>query len=354
MRKLQCLKIITVPRRRGAGVRLALLAVWLACLAVAWPLAHRCGQALLPPPPVLALDHFRLNRNLKTYLDDIIIAIEPSSTVCSLRQRVELVVLVTSSPQRFLQRQAVRSTWGRHVPTYFVIGVDGTSAADLTADNYVEAKSYSDMIVFTFQDHYQNLTLKTALMMHWTTTRCSEHLQELMLFKTDDDVLVNPWVLRRVLQEHPGKDLIGYSKVNSSLHRDAYNKWYLPRWLYRPDFVSEYLSGTGYLIRGSKLNEILKAAFEIPIINLEDVYFTHIVSKVALGLTLSHDRRLSPYKPWLPLGCMYWGLASAHSLTPNEMLGAWPSVEALGEQYELGNEPCRYFVNNIWSEMYLF
>ncbi|CAH2261172.1 beta-1,3-galactosyltransferase 5-like [Pararge aegeria] len=352
-RKVSYLKLI-VPRRRGLPVRLALLLIWLSCATAAWWLAGRCGRALLPPPPPQTLDHFRRNRSLKSYLDNITVLIEPSSTVCSLSRKVEVLVLVTSSPQRFLQRQAIRATWGKHVPTYFVLGLDGPSVEDLMVDNFVEAKAYSDMIVFQFQDHYQNLTLKSALMMQWTTARCTEHLEGMMLFKTDDDVLVNPWILRQVLEENSGKDLVGYKKLNNYLHRDEYNKWHLPRWLYRQDFVPEYLSGTGYLIKGSKLSKILNTAFEIPIINLEDVYFTYVVSKARLGYTLTHDRRLSPYKPWLPLECMYWGLASMHSLSPNEMLNAWPSIRVLGEKYERGDAKCRYFVDNIWSELYLY
>ncbi|XP_034826657.1 beta-1,3-galactosyltransferase 5-like [Maniola hyperantus] len=351
-RKVPYLKLF-LPRRRGIAVRLAVLSLVLAAITAAWCLADLTSQVLVPPQPILALDHYAINRSLKSYLDNISVLIEPSITVCSDSERVELLVLVTSSPKRFVQRQAIRDTWGKHVPAYFVLGLDGVAVEDLTADNYLEAKEYSDMIIFQFQDHYQNLTLKTALMMQWTAARCPSHLDELMLFKTDDDVLVNPWLLRRVVRQNSGKDLVGYRKMNSYLHRDAYNKWFVPRWLHRPDLVPQYLSGTGYLIRGSRLEEILQAAFEIPIINLEDVYFTYIVSKFKLNLTLTHDRRLSPYKPWLPLDCIYWGLGSMHSLTSNEMLGAWPSIERLGKKYEQGFENCRYFVVNIWTELFL-
>ncbi|XP_045761818.1 beta-1,3-galactosyltransferase 5-like isoform X3 [Maniola jurtina] len=314
-RKVPYLKLFffTVPRRRGIAARLAVLSLVLAAIAAAWCLADLTSQVLLPPQPILALDHYAINRSLKSYLDNISVLIEPSSTVCSDNKRVDVLVLVTSSPKRFAQRQAIRDTWGKYVPAYFVLGLDGPAVEDLTADNYLEAKAYGDMIIFQFLDHYQNLTLKSALMMQWTAARCPSHLDELMLFKTDDDVLVNPWVLRRVVQQNSGKDLIG-----------------------------------------SRLEEILQAAFEVPIINLEDVYFTYIVSKIKLNLTLTHDRRLSPYKPWLPLDCIYWGLASTHSLTPNEILGAWPSIERLGKRYEHGFDNCLYFVNNIWTELYLY
>nr|XP_026485259.1 beta-1,3-galactosyltransferase 5-like [Vanessa tameamea] len=305
-------------------IRLAFITLTLSSLLSAWWLAGVTGEALLLPLPLQQLDHFRLNRNLRSYLDKIDVLIEPSSTVCSQEKDVPVLVLVTSSPSRFDHREAIRSTWAKHLPTYFIMGLNGPSVEDLMVDNYVEAKKYSDVIIYNFQDHYQNLTLKTALMLKWTSEHCPT---ELMLFKTDDDVLVNPWMMKRVLEETSGSDLVGYRKMNNYLHRDEYSKWYSPRWLHRQDFISEYLSGTGYLVNGKLIRKILETAFEVPMVNLEDVYFTYLVSKLKLGLKLTHDHRLSPYKPLLSLGCLYAGLASAHSLTPEEMVNAWPRVE---------------------------
>ncbi|XP_050356271.1 beta-1,3-galactosyltransferase 5-like [Nymphalis io] len=325
MRKYICI----FPRKRGITVRLAFITMTLTSLLCAWWLAGPTGRALLPPLPVQQLDHLRMNRNLKSYLDNIDVLIQPSSTVCSQKKDIPILVLVTSSPSRFEQREAIRSTWARHLPTYFIMGLNGPSVEDLMVDNYVEAKKYSDVIIYNFQDHYQNLTLKTALMLKWTLEHCPT---ELMLFKTDDDVLVNPWTMKLVLDETSGKDLVGYRKMNNYLHRDEYSKWYSPRWLYRQDFISEYLSGTGYLINGKHIKKILETAFEVPMINLEDVYFTYLVAKLKLGLNLTHERRLSPYKPLGGGCCLYRGLASAHSLAAGEMRDVWPSIESSGAE----------------------
>ncbi|CAH2097310.1 unnamed protein product [Euphydryas editha] len=339
---------LLVPRKKGIMVRIAFVILTLSSLILACLLAKITSIALLPPLPTQCLDHFRQNRSLKSYLDSIDVLIQPSSTVCSEQKDVPLVVLVTSSPNRFEQREAIRSTWAKYVPTYFILGLNGP-VEDLMSDmveNYVEAKMYSDIIIYSFQDHYQNLTLKTALMLKWTLEHCPSAL---MLFKTDDDVIVNPWMMKRVLKETAGKDLVGYRKVNNYLHRDQYSKWYTPRWLQREDFVPEYLSGTGYLVNGKHIEKILNTALEVPMINLEDVYFTYLVAKLKLGLTLTHDYRLSPYKPWIGEDCMYSGLASAHSLTPQEILKAWAAIEVVANTTR-----CETFVNNFWNEWFLY
>ncbi|XP_046973694.1 beta-1,3-galactosyltransferase 5-like [Vanessa cardui] len=340
-----CLQYL-IPRKKGIMIRLAFIILTLSSLVSAWWLAGVTGEALLPPLPVQQLDHFRLNRNLKSYLDKIDVLIQPSSTVCSQKKDIPVLVLVTSSPTRFEHREAIRSTWAKHLPTYFIMGLDGPTIEDLLVDNYVEAKKYSDVIIYNFQDHYQNLTLKTALMLKWTSERCPTGL---MLFKTDDDVLVNPWMLKRVLHETAGRDLVGYRKMNNYLHRDEYSKWFAPRWLHRQDFISEYLSGTGYLINGKVIKKILETAFEVPMINLEDVYFTYLVAKLRLGLNLTHDHRLSPYRPVVNVGCLFAGLASAHSLAPREMRDSWSRVEAAAK-----SGFCDHFVDSYWSEWFLY
>ncbi|XP_032524077.2 beta-1,3-galactosyltransferase 1-like isoform X2 [Danaus plexippus] len=344
MQKMLCV----VPCKRRIKIRLVLVTLTIVSLVIGWHLSYRCSSALLPPEPNLALDHFRTDRSLKSYLEKINILIEPSKVVCPTT--TQLLVLVTSAPDRFEHRDAVRNTWASHFPTYFIMGLHGNTVEDLMVENYVEAKMYSDVIIYKFKDHYQNLTLKTALMLEWTATRCPT---DLVLFKTDDDVLVNPWVMKQLVKEHAGRDLVGYKLLNKKFHRDVYNKWFVPRWMLNEDHIEEYLSGTGYLINGYHLRDILATAYRTPMINLEDVYFTYLVSKRKLGLNLTHDRRLSPFKPWLPGACMYFKLASSHSLSPAEMTQHWRGVQRLGRESDMGNDVCGDD-DVTWSEMFLY
>ncbi|KAJ0171253.1 hypothetical protein K1T71_012803 [Dendrolimus kikuchii] len=274
------------PGRRRTLFYLPLFIWAIASLAMCCWLVEIGIHALLPPPPPdQDLQHLRRSRSLKHYLDNTQLLIEPSSDPCGLEE-TPVIILVTSAPTRYEARDAIRDTWARHQPTFFVMGVQRQNVDEQLVNNYVEAKQYSDLLVFDFYDHYQNLTLKTALMLKWTLKRCP---QAQFMFKADDDVLVNPWTLRQVLKDN----------------RDA------------------KLLGPGYIISGEYIENILNTAFKIPILNIEDVYFTYIVARRTLGLSLTHERRLSPHKPWIGLSCAYWDLASAHSLSPKEMLSKW-------------------------------
>ncbi|CAH0717558.1 unnamed protein product, partial [Brenthis ino] len=223
------------------------------CLVCGWWLSDANSQALLPTIAVQDLDHFRINRNLKSYLDVIEVFIEPASVSC---EDVPLLVLVTSSPTHFEQRSAIRRTWGPYLVHILHFRIKCTLCGEFRyifilkthAEYYAEAKQYSDIIIYNFQDHYQNLTLKTGLILQWTVRRCSPR----MLFKTDDDIFINPWMMNRLLQEYSGTDLVG-KVLSCNVLRDRYHKWFLLRWLYPSDSVSEYLSGAGYLINGLQL-----------------------------------------------------------------------------------------------------
>ncbi|XP_047506663.1 beta-1,3-galactosyltransferase 5-like [Pieris napi] len=329
-----------VPRR-NSPYALFLLFVICVPLMWCWLMIDTVSSVLLTTVAEEDLYHLQRNRNLKEYIDNIPVLIEPSKDPCG-----DILVLVTSSPGRFEEREAIRSTWGKHLVTLFVMGLDGYTEDDVMVDNYLEAKLHSDIIIYNFKDHYQNLTIKTGLMLEWTISRCSSSK---FLFKTDDDVLVNPWKLRQIVEENAENVLIGYLKSNTYLHRDTHSKWHIPRWLLQDDFVPHYLSGTGYLINVKYIKLMLHAAYSVPMINLEDVYFTYLVANKTLGFTLTHDRKLSPYKPWLPIDCFYWGLASIHSLIPSDIIKWGSCVIKMGGDNQ--NELCKSYEN--YSEWWL-
>ncbi|CAK1553710.1 unnamed protein product [Leptosia nina] len=266
---------------------------------------------------ILNLNHFKNNRNLSSYLQETKLLLEPRIPPCRDKE-IPILVTVATIFSHAEQRDAIRKTWATRLPTLFVVGLNGPHELKHLTD-----KDHDDLIVYEFQEHYQNLTLKTALMLKWTSERCSSvHF----LLKTDDDILLNPWQLEKIIEKRPNADLIGYVNKNAGLYRQEHSKWYLPRWLYKNDTVPEYLSGNAYLINGKHLSRILEAAYEVPLINIEDIYITYLVAKRKLGLTLTHEDKLYGFRPWLPVATSYWQLASAHSFTPQEMYRWWSEL----------------------------
>ncbi|GBP87889.1 Beta-1,3-galactosyltransferase 5 [Eumeta japonica] len=337
--------------RKGTK-RCKVLPIVLAALALTvlfdWRKLASDTSAVLQPPEAIAstdLHYLRRNRKLLSYIDHgTEPLIEPSSATCEAEEgsgTISLVALVTSAPHRVLNREAIRTTWGQHIPTYFFLGLPSDGIDEMLVDYYVEAKQHGDIVVGDFVDAYHNLTLKTMFMVQWARRRCA-HAK--YLFKTDDDVLVNPWTMEKVLRDNYEAALIGcvrplslfysdasvdgveeiarsalslarsaqaerdnescffrrpvwrarraasaagavwsrgarvdagarggscvgcnrvfdfsgYVKNDSAPHRDVYSKWHLPRWLYPRDLIPQYLSGTGYLIKGNRGGQTLR------------------------------------------------------------------------------------------------
>ncbi|XP_072036239.1 uncharacterized protein [Amphiura filiformis] len=108
-------------------------------------------------------------------------------------QSVFLVMLISSKPEHFVRRSAIRETYGKekiiqnkHVQLLFVLGLSKSKSVN-NAARY-EANTYKDMIIFGFYESHFNLTLKVIGGLKWVTENCQEAK---FMYKGDDDVFVN-------------------------------------------------------------------------------------------------------------------------------------------------------------------
>lgn len=61
-----------------------------------------------------------------------------------------------------------------------------------------ESREMNDILFGDFYDLYQNLTMKTILMLRWTTTRCPNARY---LIKMDDDIVPNTYYLEKMFDQ---------------------------------------------------------------------------------------------------------------------------------------------------------
>ena len=161
------------------------------------------------------------------------------------KREVFLILLVISSPDGFIRRNAIRATWGqsyaksRHkykenaklnkveayfpedvVKTVFLIG--SVSQKDLSELVRTEARVFGDIVLGRLHDHYGNLTMKTRLGLKWAYHNCKAKY----ILKTDDDVFINPVPLVEWLRtQSRQKFYSGWCNFNSPVVRDPHNKW---------------------------------------------------------------------------------------------------------------------------------
>ena len=128
------------------------------------------------------------------------------------------------------------------------------------------------MLIESFSDTYQNLTLKTTFLLKWLIQ--AHHSTPKFILKVDDDVFVNPETLWSTLQSPPLRSAklklkdtnttdVQYSIIGRMIKygrpfRSPDSKWYLPPTQYPGSMLPRFISGPAYIFTGSLLQSLYR------------------------------------------------------------------------------------------------
>lgn len=263
----------------------------------------------------------KFNEDLKyirenPYLDAYLQLNQESCIVCPRRLKVEcdiysstarpsdqlLVYFITTAPEHWRQRAAIRATWGASTtprPVFMAGYTEDPATMELMLR---EAHVHQDLIVEDFVDNYWNLTLKTGFILKHFHELCP---QADFLVKTDDDMFLQPEVIEERLSTADRDQLTGFVQRGTVPYRHPTDRYYLPYWMYNETVLPDFTSGWAYVLPGRRIPEIIDASLLVPMINLEDVFFTGIVARRMLGLDLICDEhfKAGTFHPGKP--CSY-------------------------------------------------
>ncbi|KAK2902538.1 hypothetical protein Q8A73_012284 [Channa argus] len=192
-------------------------------------------------------------------------------TACRDRSPL-LVFMVPVAPHQAEAREAIRATWGapnEDTLTLFYAGLpeEGSGVQDKLED---ENRKHADIIQMSFQDTYQNLTIKTMMIMNWLATYCPNANY---FMKVDADIFVNVLYLIRWLRSSPQQGFITGSVITDGRpRRESNSKWYLSEEVYPEDSFPPYVSGAGYVLSADLAGRISWASRFVRMIPMEDVY----------------------------------------------------------------------------------
>ncbi|XP_045613934.2 beta-1,3-galactosyltransferase 5 [Procambarus clarkii] len=373
---------------RGIALGILAVAVVMILLKELWPTYD-------PRPPTTI--HLR---NASTFLNSLHhMSLDPVKVreKCK-RNEVDVLLIVPSSVANLKARQAVRRSWGAHLPSSWqLIFYIGETADSLLQDQVrAEAEKHGDIAQdLSFYDSYSNLTLKTLSLLSWTQSFC---MNASFILKIDDDIFLNVQRLysltvcvneaRKYMYSEKKKDNSSSSDaqekvtpaptflktfpknlcdaftpyqyisyfINSQTHeyesylfggylynrvkadRDPYSKWYLDPKIYPNEFLPPFLSGTSYIMTSNIIRHLIEAAKFIPLIELEDVYISGLVGNNGLKMRLSHLDGWNAFRPRWDSPCTYRKLFTSHGLSPSEMLSI---TQAL---HNLNHGACDHFL----------
>ena len=239
-----------------------------------------------------------------------------------------LLIVICSAITNFKARIAIRNTWANKsnldnvynstVKVAFLLGQsDNDTLNNIIAE---ESHQFSDIIQEKFYDTYNNLTLKSVMMLKWVTSNCG---QAKYLMKTDDDIFVNIPTLVKTLESRTQATniLLGSLICNAKPILDPKNKWYTPKYMYSEKIYPNYLSGTGYVMSLDVAFKLYRAALTTTLLHLEDVYITGLCAKHAKVRPVNHSgfsyipRKLDPF--------ILKNAITAHKVNASNMYVIW-------------------------------
>ncbi|KAL0108517.1 hypothetical protein PUN28_015213 [Cardiocondyla obscurior] len=248
--------------------------------------------------------------------------------ICSLPPY--LLIIICSAVANQEARAAIRSTWANkynldnlYNSTIKITFLLGKSDND-TLNNLIveESSQYNDIVQERFFDTYNNLTLKSVMMLKWVTSNCD---QAKYLMKTDDDMFVNIPLLLQTLRSRPqAETLLGSLICNAKPILDPKNKWYTPKYMYSEKTYPNYLSGTGYVMSMNVAAKLYQAALVTPLLHLEDVYVTGLCAKRARVRPVNHPG--FSYTPRKIDPCVLRNAITTHKVNASNMYVIWVKV----------------------------
>lgn len=253
--------------------------------------------------------------------------------ICKER-RPFLVFLVPVSPAEVEAREAVRKTWGGPSPntlTVFYTGLLQGPGGALSQEKLVEeSKVHADIIQMDFLDSYQNLTIKTMMMMNWLATFCPNASYAM---KVDADIFVNTFYLVDILKSAPREGFITGSVIRDGApRRDKSSKWYISEELYPEETFPWYVSGAGYVFSSDLAARISWGSRFVRMIPLEDVYVGLCLR--VLGVKPVYSRSLLTFRNLFEIRdlqydrCTFANLVIVNRVKPSELLRIWPDFSS--------------------------
>merc|ERR1712126_364006 len=207
----------------------------------------------------------------------------------AFKDKLNVVVVVCSSVKNFAARTTIRSSWAQDqhkldgVRVVFLLGEDkqGRFADSIKS----EAVKHGDIIQESFVDIYSNLTIKSLMLLKWSTGFYNGgNAVADYVFKADDDCYVNlPQLVSLTYELKSRKSkmpvLMGNVYYNPPVVRDSGSKWYSPWYMFNGTRYPTYLHGASYLIELATAVKLLAMAINSPVFHMEDVYLTGILAE---------------------------------------------------------------------------
>lgn len=207
---------------------------------------------------------------------------------CHRQTNLSFIVYIHSSLDNVEKRQETRLTWasaGLYDPSVrmavvFMVGQAKNKYEEIILSE--ESHRYHDIVQGNYSDTYHMLSYKALSSLNWLTHHCS-HVP--WTIHADDDVLIDVFLMQKFLKNNGTQDsFFCYPWDKSSVRR--HGKWCVRSNEYPEDMYPIYCAGGAWMVATPLVPRLLDAAGRVPIMWVDDVYLTGLLSKNA-GIPIS-------------------------------------------------------------------
>lgn len=156
-----------------------------------------------------------------------------------------IVIAVLSSPHNFKKRYSFRYNSKKYCNNNIkcrIIFFIGYSNKEMMCLIGREVKLFNDLVQFSFQNSYLNLTLLSIMSLKY----CFKYFNKIQYYiKTDDDMLINYNLLFKLLKNmnYNSKIIYGHLANRQKAIRNNKSKSYIPYFEYPHTYVPKYVYG---------------------------------------------------------------------------------------------------------------
>ncbi|XP_078526699.1 beta-1,3-galactosyltransferase 5-like [Lissotriton helveticus] len=237
-----------------------------------------------------------------------------------------LLLAIKSHPASSDRRAALRQTWAvdREVsgyqvkPLFLMATVPSQGRMALVKE---EVNVFQDILLWDFTESHHNLSLKERCFLEWLHYNCKEAG---LIFKGDDDMLVNPDVLIKYVKtiDNASCCLHGWVQRQSPVVRSG--KYEVTDSLFPFCKYPPFVSGGGFLVPGVAVTALHHASLKLPVFPLDDVYLGMLA--VAANIKLRHSRLFFvaglKYET-----CPYKAALVVHGIKADHLLQIWKEMQ---------------------------
>lgn len=247
-----------------------------------------------------------------------------------------LILMVPVAPSNREARDAIRNTWGsekivkeKTVSLFFILGQSSPDGREEQQQKLLqESEEYHDIVQSNFLDSYNNLTIKTMVIMEWLASYCQNAV---FAMKIDSDMFLNMDSLVNMLIHAPRQNYITGLVANGGLVlRDPHSKWYLPKDVFNEDYYPPYALGLGYVLSLDLAGKLVEGAKHIKAVYIEDVTIGLIMRHLGLSFFSQTDTGLFNVFPVPYDRCRYSKLIATTTNNLQEQINSWKDLKTPG------------------------